>query len=166
MKNLDEYLNETIGGGSQLNEADEVKLQPGMACLIQYVFKNGFKDTKLTNMIYEPDFNTLDPTQCNIVERFVCSGEFGDDLKSVMNKVEKALDKDVKAENVIIDVDRGRLEIKCPTAKIVPLNAGEHVKAAASFMYFNGHWNTAKELDKEIASFVSEVTGVPTKCFH
>lgn len=169
MKTLQEHLNETIGGGSYVNEANDVKLQPGMACLIQYVFKNGFKDIKLTNMIYEPNFNALDPTKCNMTVLFICSGDFGDNLTDIISKIKKALDKDIKVKNIIIDdtYDRNdRIEIKCSTAKIVPLNAGEPIKAAASFAYFNGHWNTPKELDKEIADFVSKITGVSVKCIH
>ncbi len=166
MKTLQEHLNETVGGGSYVNEANDVKLQPGMACLIQYVFKNGFKDIKLTNMIYEPDFNALDPAQCNMMVRFICSGDFGDNLMDIKSKIKKALDKDIKVKNIIIDDTYDQIEIKCSTAKIVPLNAGEHIKAAASFAYFNGHWNTPKELDKEIADFVSKIAGVPVKCLH
>lgn len=165
MKNLDEYLNETIGGGSQLNEADEVKLQPGMACLIQYVFKNGFKDTKLTNMIYEPDFNALDPTQCNITVPFICHNGI-ENTDEAIDNLSKALENDIKANKVILKNVHNQLWVRCPTAKIVPLNAGEHVKSAASFVYFNGHWDTMKETDKLIKAFIDDTLKVTCTVFH
>lgn len=161
MKQLEEYLNETIGGGSQLNEAEEVKLQPGMACLIQYVFKNGYKDTKLTNMIYVHDFSKLDPTECNCMEWFTCAGEFTDIDKDI-DTIKKDLDKYVKAGDIEVENDRGRIKIKCSVAKVVPLNDGEHVKTAASFVFFNGQWGKLKEMDKIIHSYLME-TIKPTK---
>ena len=161
MKQLEEYLNETIGGGSQLNEAEEVKLQPGMACLIQYVFKNGYKDTKLTNMIYVHDFSKLDPTECNCMEWFTCAGEFADIDKDI-DTIKKDLDKYVKTGDIEVENDHGRIRIKCSVAKVVPLNDGEHVKTAASFVFFNGQWGKLKEMDKIIHSYLME-TIKPTK---
>lgn len=165
MKNLDEYLNETIGGGSQLNEDENTVLTPGMACLVQYVFKNGYKDTKLTNMIYEPNFKDLDPTACNITVPFICHKGI-ENTDEAIESLSKALENDVKSDKVILKNVHGQLWVRCPAAKIVALNAGENIKAATTFVYFNKQWNTMKETDKLIKAFIDDTLKVTCTVFH
>lgn len=177
MKTLQDYLVESVN--TDINESEDVYITPGTACLVQYVFRNGFKETKLTNMIYEPDFKSLDPTGCNIKTPFICNFDKfpvkadwanpEDDIETsntAIKMISKELDVDIKAGNLFVKNVHGRIWLNCPTAKIVPLNAGEHVKPATAFYYFHGQWNTLRNTDRNIKSFVDNLLKTSVSVFH
>lgn len=168
MRSLSEFLNES-NKSEFLNESN-INPEPDTPCLIQYTFKNGWRDTQLSRLLYEPKFNNIDPGKCGNNAEFECGiadefAEFTNDFNPIIEKIKKALNNDIKLNNLIIEEDTTTHDsptilFKCPVVKIIPLKEGEPIPPAQLLYYFNGQWIAPNKMYKEIQGFVLKITGV------
>lgn len=140
------------------------------AYLVEAEFANGWKDTKITKLIYLPsweDVDSINPEMCSHLEQGA-----GIDVWKYLNK-----SKDVDANNrLYLDVVNQvaddlkkqlgplygihvfpitpcAIRVCCPCIKVYQLTAGEKLPNGVILVYF-GRWYTLGEVEKIIREYV------------
>lgn len=141
------------------------------AYLVETEFSNGWKDTKISKLIYMPsweDVDSISPDMCS-------HREYGADIDiwdylnipdgtgiakqtylDIVNKVADDLKKQLGSlYNVSIWTMRScRIKISCPCIKVYQLMAGKKLPNGVILVYFEDTWYTLDEVKKIIREYV------------
>lgn len=141
------------------------------AYLVEAEFSNGWKDTKITKLIYLPSWEDVD----NINPEMCSHREYGADIDvwnylnipdgtgiakqtylNIVNKVADDLKKQLGSlYNVLIWTMRPcRIKISCPCIKVYQLMAGKKLPNGVILVYFEDTWYTLDEAEKVIREYV------------
>ena len=158
MKTLTTYINEN----QHINEA-ETPFKEGDAYLIQYNFKNAWKDSQLSKMVYVPDLEYIDPKMCNQrcepikidIKSYYPNSvrKISDDVQrlsvqeehyaSLLDDMIDDINKSVSGDDnpCYSDWDSDHIVFTLPIVKVVTLTKNEHLPAVTSLVYFDGKWD-------------------------
>ena len=141
------------------------------AYLVETEFSNGWKDTKITKLIYMPsweDVDSISPDMCS-------HREYGADIDvwnylnipdgtdiakqtclDIVNKVTDDLKKQLgPLYNVSIwTISSCRIKISCPCIKVYQLTAGKKLPNGVILVYFEDTWYTLDEVERVIRMYV------------
>lgn len=141
------------------------------AYLVEYEFSNGWKDTKISKLIYMPkweDVDGINPEMCS-------HWEYGADInvwdylnipdgigiaKQTYLDIVNLIAEDLKKQlgpiyNVLVwTVSPCRIRISCPCIKVYQLMTGEPLPNGVKLVYFEGTWYTHDEVGKVILEYV------------
>lgn len=141
------------------------------AYLVEAEFSNGWKDTKITKLIYMSkweDVDGINPEMCSHME-YCASIDVWDYMnipegtgvaKQACSDIADRVAKDLKKQlaslyNVSIwNISYCRIKISCPCIKVYPLMAGKKLPNGVILVYFEGTWYTREEVEKVILEYV------------
>lgn len=141
------------------------------AYLVEAEFSNGWKDTKISKLIYMPswrDVDSINPEMCshrecgasiniwdylNIPEG---TGIVKQAYLDIVNHVVEDLKKQLGSIYNInaFTMTYGKVYISCPCIKVYQLMAGEKLPNGVILVYFEGTWYTPGEAEKVIREYV------------
>ena len=139
------------------------------AYLVEAEFSNGWKDTKISKLVYMPkweDVDGINPEMCSHME-------YGADINvwdylnipdgtgivkqiylDIVNQVAEDLKKQLGSIYNISVWTIFRIKISCPCIKVYQLMAGEKLPNGVTLVYFEGTWYTHDEAEKVIREYV------------
>ena len=135
-----------------------VKNQP---YLIQYEFRNGWRDTQLSKMVYVANLETVSPDKCNKTQQF--NGVVTqDDSKRISQPqlLRKFRQDDVlKMAGIKSGWNKSSFLVNLPAIKVVMLVDGQCVQKMVSLYYFDNDWYTGPQIKKILKKLMCEISG-------
>lgn len=141
------------------------------AYLVEVEFANGWKDTKISKLIYMPsweDVDSISPEMCshleqgagiNIWDRLNKSKDADANNRlylDVVNQVADDLEKQLgPLYNIhVFPTTPCAIRICCPCIKVYQLMRGKTLPNGVTLVYFEGTWYTLGEVEKVIHEYV------------
>lgn len=141
------------------------------AYLVEAEFSNGWKDTKITKLIYMPSWEDVTGINPEICSHLECGADINiwDYLNipdgtgivkqtylDIVNQVADDLKKQLGSiYNISVwAISSFRIKISCPCIKVYPLMSGEKLPKGVILAYFEGTWYTLEEAEKVIREHV------------
>lgn len=141
------------------------------AYLVEAEFSNGWKDTKITKLIYMQSWEDVDSISPDMCSHLECGADIDvwDYLNipdgtgiakqtclDVVNNVADDLKKQLGSlYNISIWTTRScRIKISCPCIKVYQLMAGKKLPNGVILVYFGNMWYTLDDAEKVIREYV------------
>ena len=141
------------------------------AYLVEAEFSNGWKDTKITKLIYMPKWEDVD----NISPEMCSHREYGANIdvwnylnihdgtsitkQTCLDIVNKVADDLKKQLGPLYNISMWailsyRIKISCPCIKVYQLMAGKKLPNGVILVYFEDTWYTLDDVEKVIREYV------------
>lgn len=143
------------------------------AYLVETEFSNGWKDTKITKLIYMPsweDVDSISPDMCSHLEcgadiyvmdylnipdgTGIAKQTYLDIVNQIADDIKKQLGTLYKYNVSIWTTLSCRIQISCPCIKVYQLTSGKKLPNGVILVYFEGTWYTLDEAEKIIRDYV------------
>ena len=141
------------------------------AYLVETEFSNGWKDTKISKLIYMPtweDVDSISPDMCSHLEHsaginvwnYLNEPEDTGAVKQLYLNVVNRIAEDLKKQlgslyNInVFPSTPCAIRISCPCIKVYQLMTGKKLPNGVILVYFEGTWYTLGEAEKIIHDYV------------
>lgn len=141
------------------------------AYLVEAEFSNGWKDTKISKLIYMPswgDVDSINPEMCshreygasiNIWDYLIIPDSTGIAKQTYLDIANRVVDELKKQLGSIYNINvfpmtSCSIRISCPCIKVYQLMAGEKLPNGVILVYFEGTWYTLDDAKKVIRDYV------------